>query len=70
MENANLRVLVAYGEQKVIEEGQVEEVVIMEFPSLQEAEGWYNSSSFYKDLNFVILKILNNLISQIIQFLL
>lgn len=46
MEGVNLKVLVGYGEQKVIEGPQVEGVVILEFPSFKEAEDWYNSPSY------------------------
>ena len=38
-----LKVLAAYGRQEVVEGPEVEGVVILEFPSFEEAKAWYDS---------------------------
>lgn len=39
-------VLAAYGRQEVLEGPDVEGVVILEFPSLEEAKAWYDSPAY------------------------
>jgi uncharacterized protein (DUF1330 family) len=39
-------VLAAYGRQEVIEGPEVEGVVILEFPSFEEAKAWYDSPAY------------------------
>jgi len=39
-------VLAAYGRQKVLEGSEVEGVVILEFPSFDEAKAWYDSPAY------------------------
>jgi uncharacterized protein (DUF1330 family) len=42
----SLKVLAAYGRQEVLEGPDVEGVVIVEFPSMQEAKAWYDSPAY------------------------
>ena len=46
MTGFNFNLLAAYGPQVVLEGPAVEGVVILEFPSVQEAETWYNSPGY------------------------
>jgi uncharacterized protein (DUF1330 family) len=46
MEGVNLKVLVGYGAQKVVEGPQTEGVVVLEFPSFKEAEDYYYSPRY------------------------
>ncbi len=39
-------VLAAYGRQEVLEGPEVEGVVILEFPSFEEAKAWYDSPAY------------------------
>ena len=39
-------VLAAYGRQEVVEGPEVEGVVILEFPSFDEAKAWYDSPAY------------------------
>ena len=39
-------VLAAYGRHEVIEGSEVEGVVILEFPSFEEAKAWYDSPAY------------------------
>ena len=39
-------VLAAYGRHEVLEGAEVEGVVILEFPSLDEAKAWYDSPAY------------------------
>jgi uncharacterized protein (DUF1330 family) len=41
-------VLVAYGRQEVLEGPNVEGVVILEFPTFEEAKAWYDSPAYRK----------------------
>ena len=41
-------VLAAYGRQDVLEGPEVEGVVILEFPTLEEAKAWYDSPAYRK----------------------
>ena len=41
-----LRILAAYGAQEVLEGDPVEGVVIVEFPSAEEAKAWYDSPAY------------------------
>jgi uncharacterized protein (DUF1330 family) len=41
-----IKVLAAYGRQEVIEGPEVEGVVIVEFPSFDEAKAWYDSPAY------------------------
>ena len=41
-------VLAAYGRQEVLEGPEVEGVVIVEFPSFDEAKAWYDSPAYRK----------------------
>jgi uncharacterized protein (DUF1330 family) len=41
-------VLAAYGRQEVLEGPEVEGVVILEFPSFDEAKAWYDSPAYRK----------------------
>ena len=43
-----LQVRVAYGQQRVLEGAPVEGVVILEFPSMDEAQAWYDSPAYAK----------------------
>ncbi len=45
-EGFNLKPLTAYGQKKVVEGPEVEGVVILEFPSFQEAEDFYFSKRY------------------------
>ncbi|MEW4531462.1 MAG: DUF1330 domain-containing protein [Maioricimonas sp. JB045] len=46
MAGRSMKVLAAYGAQQVLEGPSAEGVVIVEFPSMEEAEDWYNSSAY------------------------
>jgi uncharacterized protein (DUF1330 family) len=41
-----MKVLAAYGRQEVLEGPDMEGVVIVEFPSMAEAEAWYDSPAY------------------------
>jgi uncharacterized protein (DUF1330 family) len=41
-----VKVLAAYGRQKVVEGPEVEGVVILEFPSIDAAKAWYDSPAY------------------------
>jgi uncharacterized protein (DUF1330 family) len=41
-----MKVLAAYGRQEVLEGPDVEGVVIVEFPSFEEAKAWYESPAY------------------------
>jgi len=41
-----MKVLAVYGRQEVLEGPEVEGVVIVEFPSLEEAKAWYDSPEY------------------------
>lgn len=41
-----ITVLAAYGRQEVLEGPEVEGVVILEFPSFDEAKAWYDSPAY------------------------
>ena len=43
-----VKVLSAYGRQEVLEGPAVEGVVVLEFPSLDEAKKWYDSPAYRK----------------------
>ncbi|WP_114937618.1 DUF1330 domain-containing protein [Mucilaginibacter endophyticus] len=45
-EGFNFKPLTAYGQKKVVEGPEVEGVVVLEFPSFQEAEDFYNSPRY------------------------
>ena len=45
-EGFNITPLTAYGKKKVVEGPEIEGAVILEFPSFQEAEEFYNSKSY------------------------
>ena len=44
----NLKILAAYGRYEVLEGPQHEGIVIVEFPSMQDAKAWYNSPEYRK----------------------
>jgi uncharacterized protein (DUF1330 family) len=46
MAGHNMTVLAAYGRQEVLEGPPVEGIVIVEFPSLEEAKAWYESPAY------------------------
>ena len=46
LEDHPVKVLAAYGRQKVLEGPNVEGVVILEFPSIEAAQAWYDSPSY------------------------
>ena len=41
-----IKVLAAYGAQEILEGGPAEGVVIAEFPTVEDAKGWYNSPAY------------------------
>jgi uncharacterized protein (DUF1330 family) len=41
-----VKVLAAYGPQEVLEGPEAEGVVILEFPSLEDAKAWYDSPAY------------------------
>lgn len=41
-----MKILAAYGRQEVLEGPKMEGVVIVEFPSTEEAEAWYESPAY------------------------
>jgi uncharacterized protein (DUF1330 family) len=41
-----IKVLAAYGKQEVLEGATVEGVVILEFPTFEDAKNWYNSPAY------------------------
>jgi uncharacterized protein (DUF1330 family) len=43
-----VKVLAAYGHHEVLEGPEVEGVVILEFPTLDEAKAWYDSPAYRK----------------------
>jgi uncharacterized protein (DUF1330 family) len=45
-EGFNFKPLTAYGQKKVIEGPEVEGVVVLEFPSFQEADDFYHSNRY------------------------
>ena len=42
----HVKVLAAYGRQEVLEGPEVEGVVIVEFPTFEEAKAWYDSPAY------------------------
>lgn len=42
----DLKTLVAYGPHEVLEGPAIEGVVIVEFPTVEAAKGWYNSPAY------------------------
>jgi len=44
----NLKILAAYGKREVLEGPQLEGMVIVEFPSMEEAKAWYDSPAYRK----------------------
>ncbi len=46
LEGHPVTVLAAYGRHEVIEGPEVEGVVILEFPSFEEAKAWYDSPAY------------------------
>lgn len=46
MEGHTINVLAFYGRQQVLEGGDAEGVVIMEFPSFEAAQAWYESPAY------------------------
>ena len=43
-----VKVLAAYGDQQVLEGSPIEGVVILEFPSMDDARTWYDSADYQK----------------------
>ena len=43
-----IKILAAYGKQEVLEGANVEGVVIVEFPTFEDAKKWYDSPAFAK----------------------
>ena len=41
-----MKILAAYGRQEVLEGPEMEGVVIVEFPSMEEAKAWYDSPAY------------------------
>lgn len=46
LEGHDIKILAAYGRQIILEGEDVEGVVIAEFPSVDEAQAWYNSPAY------------------------
>ena len=46
MEGHPIKILAAYGEQFILEGPEVEGVVIVEFPTIEDAKKWYNSEAY------------------------
>ena len=46
LEGHSIKMLAAYGRQEVLEGPPVEGVVIVEFPSFEEAKAWYDSPAY------------------------
>jgi len=46
LEGHSIKILAAYGRQEVLEGPPVEGVVIVEFPSFDEAKAWYDSPAY------------------------
>ncbi len=46
LEGHPVKFLAAYGRQEVLEGPEVEGVVILEFPSIEEAKSWYDSPAY------------------------
>ena len=46
LEGHPVKVLAAYGPHEVLEGPKVEGVVILEFPSIEEAKSWYDSAAY------------------------
>jgi uncharacterized protein (DUF1330 family) len=44
----NFKLLAAYGRKEVLEGPESEGILIMEFPSMQEAKAWYDSPAYRK----------------------
>jgi uncharacterized protein (DUF1330 family) len=44
----NVKLLAAYGRKEVLEGPESEGILIMEFPSMQEAKAWYDSPAYQK----------------------
>jgi uncharacterized protein (DUF1330 family) len=42
----NMTPLVVYGKQEVLEGPQIEGVVVLSFPTAEEAKAWYNSPAY------------------------
>lgn len=46
MEGHPVKILAAYGEQVILEGPAVEGVVIVEFPTIEDAKKWYHSAAY------------------------
>lgn len=46
MEGHDVKILAAYGEQVILEGPPVEGVVIVEFPTIEDAKKWYYSEAY------------------------
>ncbi|WP_339750353.1 DUF1330 domain-containing protein [uncultured Rubinisphaera sp.] len=46
LEGHEIKILAAYGRHVTLEGPEVEGVVIAEFPSVEEAQAWYNSPAY------------------------
>ena len=46
MEGHDVKILAAYGEQVILEGPAVEGVVIVEFPTIEDAKKWYYSEAY------------------------
>jgi uncharacterized protein (DUF1330 family) len=46
MEGHPIKILAAYGQQVILEGPAVEGVVIVEFPTIEDAKKWYNSEAY------------------------
>jgi uncharacterized protein (DUF1330 family) len=44
----NFKLLAAYGRKEVLEGPESEGILMMEFPSMQEAKAWYDSPAYRK----------------------
>ena len=50
MEGRPIKVLAAYGPHVTLEGPEVEGIVVAEFPSIEEARGWYDSPAYQEAL--------------------
>jgi uncharacterized protein (DUF1330 family) len=48
MEGHPIKILAAYGEQVILEGPAVEGVVIVEFPTIEDAKKWYSSKAYQR----------------------
>ena len=44
----NVKILAAYGRKEVLEGPEHEGIVLMEFPTMEEAKAWYESPAYLK----------------------